>query len=506
MKNIFKYINLLLVVILLASCENYLDVNTDPNNPTEVSPDLILPVAQKFTGEIISASDEGGRRYQGLANLMMYNWSQADGFNWFPDEFKYLVTADFYDIIFEQSYYDALKQYHLLTELEGSEYDYYEAIGIIMKSFHFQLLVDTYGDIPYSEALGRGENATPAYDNAETIYEDLIVQLTAAIDLIDNADAQVEEVDVDDAMFGGDMDDWKAFANSLKLRILTRLMTNNPTTINIQTELNAIIADGSGFIMDDVGINPGYLIEEGKQNPFWNLYGWDAGLGISMSNNATCASDFMIDFLTTTNDPRIDYIFEEPATGHLGVMQGLLDYDVIPDQFVPANVSNLGPGILQSGTQDVVIYTLAELYFNLAEAVQRGFIGLPGTAEENYDDGVEASFDYLGAPDAAGYYSQSMENVSYTFSTDKYDAIFTQKWLATHSITAEQSWFDYNRTGYPSGQPEVSTGFPVCILGIEAGHADRPVRLMYPASEISVNGENVPAQPDAFTAKIFWGL
>ena len=495
MKNILKYINLLLVILLLASCEDYLDVNTDPNNPTEVSPDLVLPVAQKFTGEVMQCSDEGARRVNSLANMMMYNWSQADGYNWYPDEFKYLVTADFYDRIFEQTYYDALKQYQILEGL-SPEYDYYKAIAKIMKSFHFQVLVDLYGDIPYSEALQRGEDATPVYDDALTIYEDLIVELTAAINLIDNAENPVE-VGTDDAMFAGEMDDWKAFANTVKLRILTRQMSMGTRDAYIQTEFNVIAAEGSGYITDDVGVNPGYLMEAGKQNPFYNLYGWDEGGTQTLSSKATCATDYIILYLQGTFDPRIDYIYEEPATGHLGVVQGLLAYDTpTPGWAVPENVSNLGDGILKGPDQDVVIYSLAECHFNLAEAA-RNFTNIPGTAQSNYEAGIQASFDYLGTPGAPAYYGQGLANVGWVASSsNELEAIITQKWIATNSITAEQSWFDYSRTGYPSG-------LPISLLADQT--KDRPVRLFYPASEISSNGANVPTQPDAFSAKVFWG-
>ena len=91
-----------------------------------------------------------------------------------------------------------------------------------MKAYHFQILVDCYGDIPYSEALGRSLEATPKYDDAQTIYEDLIVQLTEAITLIKNAPENVVIPGDDDAMFGGDMDEWIKFANTVKLRILVR--------------------------------------------------------------------------------------------------------------------------------------------------------------------------------------------------------------------------------------------------------------------------------------------
>ncbi|MCD4832412.1 MAG: SusD/RagB family nutrient-binding outer membrane lipoprotein [Bacteroidales bacterium] len=495
MKNILKYINLLLVILLLASCEDYLDINTDPNNPTVVSPDLVLPVAQKYTGEVMQCSDEGARRVNSLANMMMYNWSQADGYNWYPDEFKYLVTADFYDRIFEQTYYDALKQYQVLEGL-APEYNYYKAIAKIMKSFHFQVLVDLYGDIPYFEALLRGKNATPVYDDAQTIYEDLIVQLTEAIDLIDNAE-NPEEVGDDDAMFGGNMDEWKAFANTVKLRILTRQMSMSGRAAYIQAEFDVIAAEGSGYITDDVGVNPGYLQEEGKQNPFYNLYGWDAGGTQTLSSKATCATDYIITYLEGTNDDRIDYIYEEPATGHLGVVQGLLAYDTpTPGWAVPELVSNLGTGVLKDPDQDVVIYSLAECYFNLAEAALPANGYVAGAAQTYYESGIQASFDYLGAPGASAYYGQGLPNVGWVASSsNELEAIITQKWIATNSITAEQSWFDYSRTGYPSGLP----------ISLLASTPDRPVRIYYPASEISSNGANVPTQPDAFTAKIFWG-
>ena len=160
MKNILKYANLLIVVLLLASCEDFLDVNVDPNNPTTVTPELILPVAQKYSANLIQATDGGGRRANTIGNMLMYNWSQSDGFAWYPDEFKYNVTSSFYTGIFSNSYTQSLKQYQILTQLD-EKFDYYKAIGMIMKAYHFQLLVDFYGDVPYTEALLRKENATP---------------------------------------------------------------------------------------------------------------------------------------------------------------------------------------------------------------------------------------------------------------------------------------------------------------------------------------------------------
>ncbi|MBT8302140.1 MAG: SusD/RagB family nutrient-binding outer membrane lipoprotein, partial [Maribacter sp.] len=119
---------------------------------------------------------------------------------------------------------------------------------------------------------------------------------------------------------------------------------------------------------------------------------------------------------------------------------------------------------------------------------------MPGDAKLLYENGIQASFSYLGAGNASLYYSQNLDLVSWDTSANKQEAIITQKWLALNSIDAIQAWFDYSRTGYPANLP---------ISGL-ATNSDRPVRLAYPSSEITANGENLPPQPDVFTDKIFW--
>lgn len=495
MKKIIKFAILLVALGLsTTSCENWLDVNTDPNNPTTVTPSLVLPVAQFYSAQI----EQGIDRLNALGNLFMVNWSQADGFAWYPDEFKYNVTSSFYQNIFNNTYGNAGKQYAILKNL-GEGYEYYQAIGKIMLSYHFQLLVDCYGDVPYTEALGRSLEPTPVYDNAQTIYEDLIVQLTDAIALIKGAGAQVVKPGEDDAMFRGDMEEWIRFANTLKLRILVRQSDMDGRSSYITTEIAAINTEGAGYITSDVGINPPYIAREsGKQNIIWDTYGLDFTGTKTMNNNATCASAYIIEYLTETSDPRIDFIYEKPASGHRGVPQGLLDYDTpVPDQYEPAQVSNIGPGILQAANQPAIMFTLAESYFNQAEARLKNLITNGPTTKELYQSGITASFEYLGLTPAAAvtYYSQVVNNVNYDNSTNKEEAIITQKWIAVNGINAEQSWFDYTRTGYP-------TGIPIPLN--YSGSADRPVRIFYPAGEYSSNGENVPSQPNAFSAKIFW--
>lgn len=495
MKKMFKNILVVILAIITVSCsENYLDINTDPDNPLTVSPDLALPVAQRYTAYTFGVGNS--RRTNTLGNLFMQNWSQADGYSWYQSEFEYTVTTTFYETLWDYQYQNALKQYHSL-DVEDANYENYSAIAKIMKSFHFQLLVDLYGDIPYFEALARGNNQTPAFDDAQVVYEDLIVQLDAAIASINagasNANALVPGID--DIMFGGDMTKWKQFANTVKLRILVRQSDMAGRDAYLATEFTKIKNEGSGFITENAVLNPGFVAQEDQQNPFWEGYGQDTAGNFVNNFFATSATPFVLNTLMGLNDARIDYIYERPDSGvHLGVDQGLAEYPQPVGTLGEANVSNLGTGVLKGADQDAVIFMLADAELLQAEAAMKNPNYVTGSAQFHYESGVISSFDYLGAPDSGSYISNGVNLADWSASPDKMEAIITQKWIALNSIDAIQSWFDYSRTGFPSNLP-VSLSSPT---------PERPVRMMYPSSEISGNGANVPTQPDAFTSKIFW--
>lgn len=487
-------ISLIIIATLAISCDStFLDVNENPNSTTKVSPELVLPVAQAYSAQ--SISNHRNRGANTIGNFMVNNWSQSSGYSWYDEEYTYKVTSTFYNVIWEETYRNTLSQYDdLLTKSYGNIKNY-KAIALIMKSMHFQTLVDFYGNIPYSEALLRGDNPTPKYDDAQTIYEDLIVKLNEAFVLIDEAaeDTLTELVPGDDdVMFHGDMDKWKQLANTIKLRILVRQSDIAGRGGYITDEFNKIVAEGSGFITADVSVNPGYLNEENKQNPFWDFYGMTTAGTAEFVNNhkATCATQYVIDKLESYSDDRIDFIYLPPALGpHKGVRQGTVNY---PDLYTEDYVSRIGSGLLKSFDQNAVVFALADSYFLQAEAQLKGL--LTGDAEASFDMGVTASFDYLGATGAVAYLSSGNEFTDYSASTNKLETIMIQKWIGLNGIDASQNWFDWSRTGYPND-------LPVSLLSPKP---QRPVRLHYPASEFSSNASNVPAQPDVFTEKIFW--
>jgi hypothetical protein len=141
----------------------------------------------------------------------------------------------------------------------------------------------------------------------------------------------------------------------------------------------------------------------------------------------------------------------------------------------------------------------AESLFLQAEAVQRGFMA--GDAQTLYQNGIVASFTYLGVPNAAaeatGYYGQAINNVSFATSTDKIEAIITQKWISLAGVNGSEAWCEFRRTG-----------FPIVPLSTRAGSNPHPVRLLYPLSEYGTNADNVEAEGtiSQFTSKIFWDV
>lgn len=478
-----------------ASCsDNFFDVNDNPNDPGVSTPSLTLPVAQQQLVELNAQS------MMYLGNMLMYNWATPS--NWSANEayFRYEITSSFHATIFETSYVSIFKNLTYVEnyedETEAAAYNEYKAISLILKAFQYQYVVDLYGDVPYNEANLRGENTTPIYDSAEEVYKGNIEALNEAVALLSDLADNDENPEAHDIIFNGDVNSWIQFANTIKLRYLMRLSEEASSVVDIAGEISKIEANGLGFITSDVMANPGYSDNEDKLSPFYGYFR-NAGTGLqSDRGDYTVASDFTMDYLESTNDPRLKRLYAEAqAGGYKGAPQ---DTDLPGEGFRSEELSKVGPGLIKGPAVDQPVMLLAEALLLQAEAVERGFIS--GNAKELYQDAITASFEFLEVPDAIAaaeeYYTQGMPNVNYDNSSNKIEAIITQKWIALNGTSSIESWVEYNRTGYPKDVP----------LPENTTRSHRPYRLLYPNSERARNANNIPGQTgdDAFNQKIFW--
>jgi hypothetical protein len=503
MKKSIRKISLLtvsLLATLLVSCEDYIDVNEDPNNPeiSGLTPDNILPGAQTTTATTF------GTRMNQLGNVFSVSWSAnaTDFSSPFIDEFSYNLTASFYDDIWDNLYLRTANFSQIENYDDGKDWSNHKAIAKILKTFYFQYLVDLYGDIPYSEIHRRTEILFPKYDDDKETYKVLLSEIDKAIALIDNVNTNtVRPVSAFDVVMKGNMQKWKRFANTIKLRILLRQsqLTDGPTQTYLTQEFNKLQTLGAQFLgaNDDVTINPGYLNSDGKQNPFYAIYGRDPQGSATDANNLVGPSRFTADFLRgllpgrSVLDPRRLRLFVSRTAGSTtiaGTFQGAST----------GRPSRLGPAIVKESSQSMILMQSAESFFLLAEAVQKGY--LTGNAQTLFQSGINASFITLGltATDATNYItlSQNVNTIGWTGSTNKIEAIITQKWIANNSINGIESWIELTRTGFPSGLP----------LPLTTNSTVKPIRLLYPESEFSGNSNNVPSQTNAaaFTSTIFW--
>ena len=494
-----KKLKLIIPLVALAffSCDNYLDINENPNQATEsnVNPKLTLSAAQTASFSPLV------RRMNELGSVFMNHWGpNVNSFTGgYAEEFGITMSNNFYEDIWTSVYRNTY-EYSRIINFPSADYDNHKAIAKIMKSFYFQYLVDIYGDIPYSQAHQGTANVFPAYDDDQAIYRDLIVQLDSAIDMIENAPSTTVNVGTEDVMLAGNMDAWVRFANTLKLRILMRQATKAETDAATATYLaDQFAVLDNNFLNFDLTINPGYSnANDAKQNPWINLM-WELqpdAAGNPVLRNTfrfrRASSHIANQLNNTPADPRRSRFFSTTSGNVVGVVQG--------SATAPVTISTFGPGLMQSQEQDGYVMLHAESLLLQAEAAERGFI--TGSAQALFDQAILASCAMLGVDNttATTYVAEvnTVDGKGYAASTDKIEAIMFQKSIALCSINGLESWIEYTRTGYINNVP--------MPLGATSPTGAKPLRLMYPTSELASNSANVPAVSvnQSFTTAPFW--
>jgi len=365
----------------------------------------------------------------------------------------------------------------------------------------FQRIVDLYNNAPYAEALS-STNFTPAYTNANDIYNSLINQVDSGIDAINAGLANSgisQNPGTADAMFGGNMTEWVKFGNTLKLKLLMRLTETSGGASLAKSELNGLTEDDFLGAGEDASINPGYsAASDAKENPLYLDIAFTSSGSPGTNNKYYRANSYAVSFYYDNADPRVEYIYEVKSDGK--VYGRVFGAPAGPNDHNSSISACNGTGLIPSPSSDAIILPGYESLFLQAEAVQRGY--MDGSAGDLYDAAVTESFRVLGVTDyeaaAATYTSQANSNTNYNTAPNKIQVIITQKWAACNAMDPLESYSDWRRLKIPANLPVSADP------GNTAPHI--PYRLLYPSSEYSYNNANASAQGDInyLTSKIFW--
>lgn len=475
-----------LLGLALTACEDYLDVNTDPNNPSDASIQLVLPAAMAST-----ASEIGGD-LQNLGGFWAQVYTQSPKASQYRNIDSYNINTDLFDGNWTELYAGALNDYKRVIEksLDQEEYNFY-LIANLMQIYTYQVLVDLHDKIPFSQALDPG-NIQPSYDDGQAVYTALLAQLDEAVSTYrERASATNANPRGADLFFGGDMREWLGFANSLKLKMLMRL---SYTSMAKPQEVLALVNQNE-FITQDAAMTQ-FSDVEGQRNFFYDVEVNRLG-GVNQ-----VASNSLLRFLTANNDPRTGAIYTRNNEGvFAGVEQG--DFVDDPRELAQLSIPAYTP------TTPAYIMTLAEVYFLQAEALIRYNAG--AGAREKYEAGIEASFALHGLSGAAALYGAGGPYAFQLSGDAEADIrqVMLQKWVALANVNNIEAFFERNRTGYPAyttldpTDPKFEPGSLTYSINSVLPAGQAPRRLYFPDVSTSRN-RNAPAQPNSIAVKVWW--
>jgi hypothetical protein len=489
MKKIFNYSIVLTVLLMFhSSCdEGFDELNTSKTDAISIDP------AFQLNNAIISTSFPGATLIYDIGivqQIISPNSGVLTGANYNQD------NRDATEDLWQTYYRNVVRNTRDIIDRTESMPERSNLMNMarILQAYAFLVLTDTYGDVPYTEG-GKGyldQVFLPTYDAQESIYPNLIQELSAASAAL-NPSGKIETADI---LYGGNVDKWKKFGYSLMLRAGMRMSKVNPG----QAQQAVSNAFQGGVILSNAD-NAVMRHDNNYANPIGNTL------------NSTEASNFyltepFVNHLKNTNDPRLASI----AVRYVGAKSG-------PEQTVDRESSDpadqvgmpmghdngsIGPVASDLGLasfydfsqadrsrmvkRDAPMFfvTASQTQLLLAEAKHRGWITTATTTEEFYNAGVRAHMEQLADYDAdAAVPSSDIDDylAANPFAdATAFEQINTQYWISSF-LNGPEAFANFRRSGFPALAPNPFPGKDIS--------GDFIRRLTYPNSEISVNTDNV---------------
>lgn len=475
-----KIILVLIGFGILFSCDSQLDINRDPDSltPADLAFDVELP------GSITAVAGVQGANWAIIGGIWSQMWAQSLSSSQYRVVDNYtLGTTDALSTGSWNAAYDGLLDIRNIKKnaLEAENWNYY-LIATTLECYLSQMLVDWYGDIPYTEA-NDPTIFQPNFDSGQDIYDLMIADIDDALGRNLGA-SQGKAPGVDDLVFGGTMANWVKFANTLKLKIFLRQTEARPSVA--QAGITGLINSNAAFLDVDASLT-GFTDAPNLSNPLYESDKRQLNTTLNLR-----ASTTMYSYLNANSDERLP-LFYSPGNS---LDQGDYNSTASPNSVA---VSILSP------TTPVYFISLEESLFMQAEAMERYNSGTG--AKALYDAAVAENFSKW-ALDGSTYTAAAG---AYEYPAGSFDenltAIITQKWLASYPGNGAEAFFEWHRTGIPATSAVAQSDiayvpgeFAVSINGVLG--SGFPQRLLYPNTETSRNA-NAPAVVP-ITTPIWW--
>lgn len=549
-----KLFIILATVAVLSSCSDkiYEEINTDPTKAAHINPASQLTYAElQIFGDMNYVDVHRLYTYAFTQHLMgCWNTTNYGGQHRMDDNEMSRPWSNLYPAAI-RNLTDAIEQ----TKDVPEQTNVYAALRIF-RVYVGGLLVDYYGDVPFSEAgLGYiSGQSKPKYDTQEELYRGFFAELKAANKLFDiNANAITS-----DALFNGDINKWKTFANSLRLRYAMRISDVLPELA--QSEFKEAIADGvMAEATDDACVKHLDVSYSFGQEAYKDFRGNALAkyfFGNDPTNNPTYICKTLWEQLYDNGDPRAtrlcrfyidDFMSISTGDGRVDMTEAVLttqeenpdskiistvapgefswddwpSYTDIPGSLLATRVAEvqaahpgyspasnprwlkpkLANNFLRSDNPGVLM-TYAEVCFLRAEGAVLGWTS--DDAQAMYEAGIRASMDFLvdnygcsGITDTE--YAAYIAQPAIAFAAAKEDQkrqINTQAWIL-HFHNPAEAWANVRRADYPVLQAP-NTKNPL-IDGNEI-----PVRLCYPLKEETYSKEAYQAAKDRVAGEYNW--
>ncbi len=519
-----KYINKFLIASLAVAATactgDYEDINSNPYEPGDLTGDDYALSSQlnNIAGCVMSSDVNTIQLTDALLGGTLGGYF-SDANSSFENSFaRYNPTNDWSRVFMKSdriipTLYANLGQVEMLGEKAGDPVPY--AVATVIKIAAMSRVTDTYGPIPYS-AIGETTDLAVPYDSQKDVYNEFFTELSEAIETLDTHRGSALSP-MGDYVYGGDINKWVKFANSLKLRLAMRVSF-------VDRKLSRQMAEEAikGGVIESNADNATWKYFSTLTNPLYTAVMYNSS-GSETGGDTHAAAD-IICYMNGYDDPRREaYFLKSTFDGidYVGLRRGWETFNK------SWGFSFSGVGV--KANDPLIWMTASEVAFLRAEGAAIHNFDMGGNAADFYNSGIALSFEQWGVAGAEAYmqnstarpqayvdpteqnpYNGALSDITIKWddsanSETKLERIITQKWIALY-YNGNEAWAELRRTGYPKLIPVEYNG-----SGGVVDSNKGPQRMPYPQEEYTNNSYNVTSAvnnllggPDNMATKMWW--